>query len=527
MTFLPIVERELRAGARKVGPRYVRLGVAAVALLIGLFQIAFIPMMSRGGASGSMAFNVMTGYAFLLCIGAGIFVTADCLSEEKREGTLGLLFLTDLRGYDVVLGKLASQVVYLGYALLAIIPGAALPLLLGGITAGELWRISLALMNLLFCSLAAGIFASSVCREAGRAMLLTAALIAFLCLVLPLLQAALNSAGPSPAGLWFGWASPSVAYLQAMESAYLSAGGHFWIALLGSHAIAWLLISSASTILPRSWQDRSVSSPAPAILPPADPGVSEAAFTPRATRNRKLLEEDPLLWLIGERKGLQSAVWALCVLWVGVVVLFGVIAPLVMGVESFVSLAVIGWVGLLITKILFTTEACRFFAETRRAGSFELLLAAPINANRFVSAQWTALRRVFGPPLLTVGCATLLAIGVSALIQGNDLGDIFAITAFGGVATGFALAVEALDFLALGWLGMWLSLTMRRPQLAAGATILYVLILPGVTTCYAIFVGFILDIILIAVFASKLHADFRLTLMNRPLLARAEPGSRN
>ena len=29
--------------------------------------------------------------------------TADSLSAEKREGTLGLLFLTDLRGYDVVL----------------------------------------------------------------------------------------------------------------------------------------------------------------------------------------------------------------------------------------------------------------------------------------------------------------------------------------------------------------------------------------------------------------------------------------
>ncbi|HQU46125.1 MAG TPA: hypothetical protein PK867_25150, partial [Pirellulales bacterium] len=33
-------------------------------------------------------------------------LTADCISSERREGTLGLLFLTDLRGHDVVLGKL-------------------------------------------------------------------------------------------------------------------------------------------------------------------------------------------------------------------------------------------------------------------------------------------------------------------------------------------------------------------------------------------------------------------------------------
>jgi len=97
----------------------------------------------------------------------------------------------------------------------------------------------------------------------------------------------------------------------------------------------------------------------------------------------------------------------------------------------------------------------------------------------------------------------------------------------GSVASGFVLLVEVLDFLALGWLGMWLSLTMRKPQLAAGAANLYVLVLPGIAMCYAMFISFILDIVLIAVFASKLHADFRLTLMNRPLLVTATPGARS
>jgi len=164
MTFLPIVERELREGARRNSTRYIRLGVAAVALAIGLFQLAFLPFfMGFGRTSGTGGFLVMTGYAFLLAVLAGVFVTADCLSGEKREGTLGLLFLTDLRGYDVVLGKLAAQFIHLGYALIAIIPAAALPLLFGGVTGGEVWRISLALLNLLFFALAAG-------SRDGRAM---------------------------------------------------------------------------------------------------------------------------------------------------------------------------------------------------------------------------------------------------------------------------------------------------------------------------------------------------------------------
>ena len=110
MTFLPIVDRELREGARRKSTRYIRLIVASVALVMSLFQIVFMPLFTRSASSvGSTGFAIMTGYAFVLCLLSGIFITADCLSEEKREGTLGLLFLTDLRGYDVVLGKLASQ----------------------------------------------------------------------------------------------------------------------------------------------------------------------------------------------------------------------------------------------------------------------------------------------------------------------------------------------------------------------------------------------------------------------------------
>lgn len=526
MTFLPIVERELRAGARKPAPRYIRLVVAAVALLIGLFQVVFIPLLSRGSASGGVAFGVMTGYAFALCLGAGVFIAADCLSEEKRGGTLGLLFLTDLRGHDVVLGKLAAQVVHLGYALLAIIPGAALPLLLGGITGGELWRISLALINLLFFSLAAGILASAICREAGQAMLLTAGLLLVFCLGLPLAQSALSSGAGATAGMWLGWASPALAYLHAGDASYLRAADAFWTALGGSHAMAWGLIGIASGVLPRSWQDRAERPrfyAAPAA-PSASATVGPDATAPAisfSSRNPKLLDEDPLLWLIGERRGIRAAVWAVSILWVVTIFLFALASPM----DIAGPLAVIGWIGLLVLKLLFVTEACRFFTETRRAGAFELLLATPINANRFVSAQWNALRKMFGPPLLVVTGGTIVTLAGSIFIHGTEPGEIFAMTIFGGLGAAFVLVVEVLDFFALGWLGMWLALTMRKPQLAAGATILYVLILPGITTCYSFFVGFILDIILIAVFASKLQADFRQVLTNRPLLLAATPGS--
>ena len=66
---------------------------------------------------GQSLFATLSVIAFAYCLLAGIRYTAGALSEERREGTLGLLFLTDLRGFDVVIGKLAvtSLHAFFGY----------------------------------------------------------------------------------------------------------------------------------------------------------------------------------------------------------------------------------------------------------------------------------------------------------------------------------------------------------------------------------------------------------------------------
>jgi ABC-type multidrug transport system permease subunit len=106
----------------------------------------------------------------LYCLAAGRLMTADCLSREKREGTLGLLFLTDLKGYDVVLGKLAATSLDGFYGLLAVFPLAGHSAADGGMTNGELWRMVLVLVNTFLFSLAIGLFVSAVNRDEQKAM---------------------------------------------------------------------------------------------------------------------------------------------------------------------------------------------------------------------------------------------------------------------------------------------------------------------------------------------------------------------
>src|ERR1051326_7778994 len=133
MTFLPIVARELRVAARRRGTYGARLGAALAALAIGCW-IMLMPQWRAPQTLGMALFVALSIIAYVYSLLAGIFTTADCLSEEKREGTMGLLFLTDLKGYDIVLGKLAATSLNAFYGMLAIFPVMAIPLLAGGVT---------------------------------------------------------------------------------------------------------------------------------------------------------------------------------------------------------------------------------------------------------------------------------------------------------------------------------------------------------------------------------------------------------
>ena len=169
MTFLPIVERELRVAARKPATYWLRFGAALVVVVLSLIQIVGHGRSNSPARVAQELFEMLSWVVLIICLFAGVFVTSDCLSSEKRDGTAGLLFLTDLRGYDVVLGKLAANALPCVYGLLSIFPVMALPLLMGGVTAGEFCGtgVVLSLMVALFFSLAAGMAISADERESA------------------------------------------------------------------------------------------------------------------------------------------------------------------------------------------------------------------------------------------------------------------------------------------------------------------------------------------------------------------------
>src|SRR6185436_15416366 len=260
MIFLPIVERELRVAARRHATYSLRLsgGVAAI-LVSGL--VFFTGMGTPRHVIAQRIFHGLAVVAMFYCFIAGRRLTADCISEEKREGTLGLLFLTDLSGYDVILGKLAATSLSAFYSLLAIFPIMAVPLLLGGITNPEFWRMVLVLVNTFLFSLAVGLVASVLSRHARRAYGVNFILLLILAGVPALCGGAI--AVFSPAHSFFKplfFSCPIYSFYLSSDLNYRWQVVSFWSSLAVVHGLTWMLLLLASSRAPQSWQDHPPSS---------------------------------------------------------------------------------------------------------------------------------------------------------------------------------------------------------------------------------------------------------------------------
>src|SRR5688572_18017381 len=142
MRFLSVAERELRATARQRRTHRLRWLTAA-----GFLALLAWLMWALEGLGAHHIFKVFAGIVFFYCLLFGTALTADCLSSEKREGTLGLLFLTNLNAPEIIAGKVCSTALAAAFGLFAIFPVLASQLMVGGITLEHFWKTVLALVN--------------------------------------------------------------------------------------------------------------------------------------------------------------------------------------------------------------------------------------------------------------------------------------------------------------------------------------------------------------------------------------------
>ena len=167
MNVLPVITREVRDQARQPLTHGLRM-IGVAALLATGFLFTF------QSASTPNPGSTMFGYLHLALLGTiwilVPFSAADCLSRERREGTLGLLFLTPLKPPDIVIAKGISHGLRGITLLIAVLPVLNIPFLLGGVS----WQQAVVSAAINFSSvclaLAAAIVASALTRQGGRAL---------------------------------------------------------------------------------------------------------------------------------------------------------------------------------------------------------------------------------------------------------------------------------------------------------------------------------------------------------------------
>jgi len=473
MTFLPIVERELRVATRRRSTYWLRVLAAGVALIIGSGMLILTLIPFAGPMPGSAMFGTLTWMSLAASLSAGLFFTSDCLSEEKREGTLGFLFLTDLRGYDVVFGKLLATSLRSVSPLLAIFPILATTLLIGGVEVAHFWRSMLAIANAAFFSLSVGLFVSSLSRHWLKALAGT--------LVLLLLFIAF---GPIVDELWSfvnGKFSPKLS-LASPAYAFVSADydRNFWPALTTSHVVAWVLLALACFLVRRTWQEKPTVRRAKLF----SPGAS-ITITPVRTRQRdaQLRAKNPVAWLAGREPGHALLLWILAAVIVGgflILILTG--APLAFWhvwswISSVLSLVLYLWVA---------AKACQFFAEARRSGALELLLATPLTSRETVQGAWQGLLRLFALPVLLLLGAQLVGAAVISSPTMTSRAELD----WAGITTAIIQAPTVLiNLIALGWFGLWMGLTSKNALTATLKTIAFVYIIPWLVIYFLVGIG--------------------------------------
>jgi ABC-type transport system involved in multi-copper enzyme maturation permease subunit len=171
MRFLSVADRELRSAARQKVTYRTRWMTAALFFGLLLWLLWALDGFNNRRA-GPELFKFLSILTFLYCLFLGTALTADCISAERREGTLGLLFLTNLNSAEIIAGKLCSTALASVYGLVAIVPMLALPLLMGRITFGYFARTVLGLLNGILFGLAAGFLASVLCKRQFTAIAL-------------------------------------------------------------------------------------------------------------------------------------------------------------------------------------------------------------------------------------------------------------------------------------------------------------------------------------------------------------------
>ncbi|HUD45223.1 MAG TPA: ABC transporter permease subunit [Candidatus Baltobacteraceae bacterium] len=394
----PVVHRELRAGARRPFDHWLRVAGALGGVCVFCVSALNAPISTVGSQIFLGVHQLLM--VLILCVVPAI--AADCIARERREGTLGLLFLTPLRSWEIVLGKVLTQVLKALTLWLAVLPVLAIPFLMGGVGWRELVRhLTSELCAGMFC-LAAGIMASSLAEKRATAFVLAFAFAA--ALVFGLTEERWWNVlrwTPGPTITMSMTTQPGLTYyynLAGGQSPLISStpiitivsllplGGKFLFALV----VLWGAIRFAGFCVERSWKDRIPSQLQQNWVRRYCTPLFDREFE---RRMRRTLEWNPIAWLQQYSWRARLTKWGICLALV--VMECTALAP-----ANFYEIIQRESVILALLAAVYTYAGVNGFLEEKKSGALELILVTPLTVNQILLGRVWGLWKQFFPAAL-------------------------------------------------------------------------------------------------------------------------------
>ena len=477
MNLFPIVSRELLVASRRLGTYASRFAIALLIFLVVGFMLILVGAENYPPhRAGSDMFYTVSCILIFLCNIAGVYLTADCLSEEKRNGTLGLLFLTNLRGYQVVLGKMSVGAIQGVLGLMAAVPMLVVPILMGGVDPAIVLRMTGVLFATLCLSLSVGMACSAMFKSSKVTTGATFGAMFLLNFAIPIITLITHEIDRSSgrAMEWLVDYSTGAMFVMTLDG---SVGpGTTQETVFNSSLTAVLLVTAVSMIFAlwktgRAWQDE-------AVKPAVDTTASNSQRELR--RRSRVLDGNPLEWLTVRRRLGPGLVWIALTLVVTFMML------ITGGFDSLFSGKNYGegsylftfWVVAVMFKWWIAGAVCDRFRVDRAENAMELLLSTPLNYEDYSQSIRRRLKWQFLWPVVFMVCLIPYLMSRSD----DETWPVYIL----GVLMFFVDAWGAY------FVGMHASLTLRRPVFSSTVVILKIHVLP-----YAFFLGIVMLIAII------------------------------
>ncbi len=469
MTVIPVIERELRAEARGAFTYWLRI-IGAMALLAVLLVTLADQRMSAPQL-GALLFGNLNLALFLAIWLLVPLLTADCLSRERREGTLGLLFLTPLTPFGVVSGKLFTHALRAAMMLLSTVPILALPLLLGGVNRQQLFTATLFDASSVCLALLAGLLASCCSKDGLRSMF--AAEIISVALFVSTGRAILAVTE---------WQVGLTAYSNALRFSYKSQAACYWqegsfgrrflgsltefvgqgslslsvsqgwvlvaiYVFVASFALLLIVLLFAAVRVRRLWREEP-----PSVRRLRVERLFFAPFLGKALlrgRMRRTLNRNPIGWLEQHSAAARVTKWGWC--------LFIILAEtnVMLGADMDNLMTVQYGLGTILAVSLAFSSAGSFRLE-RENGALELILVTPLRVGQVILGRLRGLWSQFLPGVVVVA-------GVFMFLNVSRVTDYLPWMRDSWTDSAFMFSmVMAVAFLTLPVIGLYFSLYCRK-----------------------------------------------------------------